>query len=96
MKPLIQWFAASPTMSGGLGLAGLTLAARSAQATPGPVPLTQWCPGDPPQKLPRGFDQTVCHDYYWSGPDATHSSSYPVEGVFQPPMCGPVPCGMFP
>ncbi len=95
MKPLQLWFAVSLTLSGGLGLAGMALAG-TVHASPAPVPLAHWCPGDPPQQLPRGFDQTICHDYYWAGPDATHPSAYPVEGVFQPPMCGMVPCGMFP
>ena len=96
MKPPIVWFAASLFVSGGLGLAGLEFAAGTAQATPGFVPLAHWCPGDPVQQLPHGWDQSICHDYYWSGPDATHPSSYPVEGVFEPPMCGLVPCGLFP
>src|ERR1700739_525941 len=61
---------------GGLGLAGLGLAAGTAQAEPGfaqshrPVPDKargpyQWCPG---QRLPADdvvWDMSVCHTWYW-------------------------------
>ena len=58
----VSRFATTVLVSGGLGLAGLGLAAGSAQALPAPVPLKawpgcpddnpsgpcHWCPGDPP------------------------------------------------
>ncbi len=83
-------------VSGGVAVAGLGLAAGTAQAAPGFVPLAHWCPGDPVQQLPHGWDQSVCHDYYWTGPDAQNPNSHAVEGVAPPRMCGPVPCGLFP
>lgn len=92
LKPIM----AGALLSSGVALAGLGLGTGAAQATPGFAPLAHWCPGDPVQQLPHGWDQSVCHDYYWTGPDAEHPSSHPVEGVAPPLMCGPVPCGLFP
>ncbi len=97
MKPLVLGLSASLMLSGGLGLAGLALAAGTAQAAPGSVPLAKWCPGDPPlsSMVKAGWDLTVCHDYYYGpGPDGHTTEIH--EGVFRPPMCGLVPCGLFP
>lgn len=69
--------ATTALVSGGLGWAGLELAAGSAHAG-----SFHWCPGDPPPKAavpnPNGpgfvlapinpaWDTTVCHDYVISG-----------------------------
>jgi len=82
---------AGTLLSGGVAVAGLGLAAGAAQAQPGPAPLGHWCPGDPPVRG-ANWDTTVCHDYHWGGP----GMAVPVEGPMAPPMCGPVPCGLFP
>ncbi len=87
---------AAALVSGGIAVAGLGLAAGTAQAASGIAPQAHWCPGDPVQQLPHGWDQSVCHDYYWTGPDAQNPNSHLVEGVMPPLMCGPVPCGLFP
>jgi hypothetical protein len=52
-------------VSGGLGVAGLGLAAGTAQAQPGFAPEYNWCPGQPWQYTippPPDFDWTVCHE----------------------------------
>ena len=92
----LKQITAGALLSGGLAFAALGLAVGSAQAALGPAPQAHWCPGDPVQQLPAGWDRNVCHDYYWTGPDAQHPYSHPVEGVAPPRMCGPVPCGLFP
>jgi len=78
MKLGIAGLATALLVSGGLGLAGLGLAAGNAQAEPGlapqfhgPVPAKvrgpyQWCPGQP---LPYNdgnivWDMGVCHTWY--------------------------------
>jgi hypothetical protein len=68
MRRLIVPLVTALLVSGGLGWAGLGLAAGSAQAG-----ALHWCPGDPPPQAvkPGGgyiavspdWDTTVCHDY---------------------------------
>ena len=72
VKRLAVGLATSLLVSGGLGLAGLGLAAGTAHAG-----AYHWCPGDPPPNalLPTAnggwspgpvnpaWDTTVCHDY---------------------------------
>ena len=74
MKRRIAGFATTVVMSGGLALAGLGLAAGTAQAypmcTPQGICSTQWCPG---QRLPAPdvqWDMTVCHDWMSNPHDA--------------------------
>lgn len=88
MKRLIAGLSTTVLVSAGVGAAGFGLGAGSAQAVPGFAPLARWCPGDPVQQLPSGFDPGVCHDYYLTGPDAQHPYSHPVEGVMPPPNIG--------
>jgi hypothetical protein len=62
----ISRLAMTVLVSGGLGLAGLGLAAGTAQADTG-VPH-QWCPGDSDPMAPArvyNWDWNVCHNYYW-------------------------------
>jgi hypothetical protein len=50
-------------VSGGLGLAGLGLAAGTAQAEPRFAPLYHWCPGeDWHPEWGFNFDWGTCHD----------------------------------
>jgi hypothetical protein len=52
-------------LSGGVAVAGMVLAAGTAQAQPGFIPQYPWCPGQHWQYLtppPPGFDMTVCHN----------------------------------
>lgn len=68
MKPLVVGFATSLLVSGGLGLAGLGLAAGTAHAGPNGGPY-QWCPGQSMNR-PKGpgdqylWDMSVCHTFY--------------------------------
>jgi hypothetical protein len=67
MKSTIVGFATALLVSGGSGLAGLEVAAGTAQAyTCNGIGVCsmQWCPG---QTLPARdvvWDMSVCHDYY--------------------------------
>jgi hypothetical protein len=105
MKPAIAGLATTLLVSGGLGLAGLGLAAGTAQAEPGlapqfhsPVPAVkgpyQWCPGDP---LPYNdsnvvWDMGVCHTWY--GVDygfQANRGQFVYEGDTPPPNLGCIP-----
>jgi hypothetical protein len=69
MKRVIVGFATTVLVSGGLGLAGLGLAA-AAQADPavcndlmcGP---NRWCPGSASGPVNLNWDVHVCHTYYY-------------------------------
>ena len=77
-------------MSGGLGLAGLGLAAGTAQADA--WGNHQWCSGQalPQADAPIAWDMGVCHDwYYQSVRDGAPSPSHVVEGVYANP-CPPI------
>jgi hypothetical protein len=105
MKPAIAGLVTTLLVSGGLGLAGLGLAAGTAQAEPGlapqfhsPVPAVkgpyQWCPGDP---LPYNdsnvvWDMGVCHTWY--GVDygfQANRGQFVYEGDTPPPNLGCIP-----
>jgi hypothetical protein len=73
----IALFAATALAAGGLGMAGLALAAGAAQADPVndhcstrsgcyKGPGMRWCPGDYvwPGLVATGWDLTVCHVYH--------------------------------
>jgi hypothetical protein len=70
VKRGIAGLATTVLVSGGLALAGLGLAAHSAQADPGGCPngsCMRWCPGDPdPAGRPIPWDRSICHDFYWN------------------------------
>ena len=68
MKPLVMGFATSLLVSGGLGLAGLGLAAGTAHAGPNGGPY-QWCPRQSPHVsgitvTDYSWDLSVCHTFY--------------------------------
>jgi hypothetical protein len=85
--------AATVLVSGVLGLAGLGLAAGTAQAAPrGPY---QWCPGQPLPATDVNWDMSVCHTWYRvdSGFQA-NVGSFVYEGD-RPPAnlgCAPIRC----
>jgi hypothetical protein len=81
---VIAGLATTLAISGGLGLAGLTLGAGAAQAIP--IGGDQWCPGDYPlhpelmqqlAQLPGGLG--VCQDWYF-GPDGDAVGGDPGPG----------------
>jgi hypothetical protein len=81
---------AGALLSGGIAVAGLGLAAGTAQAQPGFAPLATWCPGQPvPGYPPVVWDINVCHDYYETTNTPDHLT-HVVEGEFTPPN-GPLP-----
>jgi hypothetical protein len=83
---------AGALLSGGVALAGFGLAAGSAQAQPGPLPLIHWCPGQPWQSLappPPDWDMSVCHDMK-TVPDASRNPPWRV--VETPPWTPPPGC----
>jgi hypothetical protein len=59
---------AGTLLSGGVAVAGMGLAAGTAQADGNWGPPHHWCPGDrPPQTGNQGevvWDNSVCHTYY--------------------------------
>ena len=57
MKRGIAGLATTLVLSGGLGLAGLGLAAGTAQALP------SWCPGQPLPAPNVNWDMGLCHNY---------------------------------
>jgi hypothetical protein len=102
-KWAIAGLAATLLVSGGLGLAGLGLAAGTAQAEPGfaqshgPVPDKargpyQWCPG---QRLPADdvvWDMSVCHTWYWVDYGfQANRGQFVYEGDTPPPDLGCIP-----
>ncbi|HZA09084.1 hypothetical protein [Mycobacterium sp.] len=57
-------------VSAGMGLAGLGLAAGTAQAEPGPFPTYHWCPGDFwDQGWGFNWDWGRCHDDHHADAD---------------------------
>jgi hypothetical protein len=99
---------AGAQLSGGLGAAGLGLAASTAQADPSYGPH-RWCPGDS-MEWPTGpwnqvvWDMSVCHTWYAVGyaqgnvPMKTGSPSDVWDGDNPPPPNPPLPpwIGLFP
>jgi hypothetical protein len=91
MKLGVAGLATTVLVSGGLGLAGLGLAAGAAQANPPGCGQYDacWCPG---QRMPGNgnvvgdWDSTACHDYHFSDQDYPPG---PHMGVEQ----GPAPRG---
>jgi len=74
MKRGIVGFATTVLVSGGLGLAGLGLAAGAAQADPyqpGGAP-EQWCPGNALPAPDVVWDMSQCHWYRFSANPAGH------------------------
>ena len=102
MKRLVVGFVTSLLVSGGVALAA------PAQADPS---YWQYCPGQKWQYLtppPPGTDLSVCHWFAaspvrgpsggatWNLVEVDPSQVPPSVRNFVPPMCGPVPCGLFP
>jgi hypothetical protein len=108
MNRLIAGCAAAVTVCGGLGFAGLGLAAGIAQANPPGCSQYSacWCPG---QKMPAGghvvgdWDMNACHDYHFSDDDFPPGPHMQAETGPKPrdPSCppwatifsGPAQCG---
>ena len=94
MNMISRWISTF-ALSAGLGLAGVALAAGTAQAegpsyTGGNCPAgqtcTHWCPGDPliPGHQVISWDWNVCHDWYWDSvgvTDVTTNWIYPWAGA---------------
>jgi hypothetical protein len=81
---------AGPLLSGCVAVAGLGLAAGTAQAnTRGPY---QWCPG---QRLPETdvvWDMNVCHTWYWVDYGfQANRGHFVYEGNTPPPNLGCIP-----
>jgi hypothetical protein len=103
MRLGIAGFATTVLVSGSLGLAGLGLAAGTAQAAPPGDPYT-WCPGDDPRGEPGGafvtsppnWDWSVCHTYYIVNYGQGNVSNSIWDGENPPPdNRGPVlPCSL--
>jgi hypothetical protein len=91
-RTLIAGLATAAVVSGGLGLAGLELAAGTAHAG-----AYHWCPGDPPPQVsataPNGhtisvpvhpaWDPNVCHD--WVATDGHVMEGIPCNSLLCPP-----------
>jgi hypothetical protein len=94
----VAGLAAGALVSGGLGLAGLGLAAGIAQAQPAPMVCEdpnsppspennctyQWCPGSPVMKNMPTWDMNVCHPWYFD-PNSPETNSTIIEGFPNPP-----------
>jgi hypothetical protein len=93
--------ATAALISGGLGLAALSVAAGPAAAQPvNPDwgPAHSWCPGDP---LPatgnhitdplHDWDTSRCHTYYYVWPDMGNVSNLIWDGDNPPPKPPPAP-----
>jgi hypothetical protein len=76
----IVGLATAVLVSGGLGLAGLALAAGTAQALP------SWCPGQPLPNPDVDWDMGLCHYYGVDGAGVVNAI-----GDFYPPGVRPPP-----
>jgi hypothetical protein len=88
MRRLVVGLATTLPVSGGLGWAGLSLAAGTAHAG-----AFHWCPGDlPPSRGPLhanpDWDTTVCHDYIFNGNQVEEGVPCTLP-TFQQFMCPP-------
>ncbi len=107
MNRLIAGCAAAVTVSGGLWLAGLGLAAGTARANPPGCSQYSacWCPGQPTpgHGVLGDWDNSGCHDYHFSDQDFPPGPHMQVEQGPKPrdPACppwatifsGPAQCG---
>jgi hypothetical protein len=102
MKLGIAGLATTLLVSGGLGLAGLGLAAGVAQAEPGLAPQFhgfpaargpyQWCPGDNLPASDVNWDMSVCHTWYWVNYGfQANVGQFVYEGDNPPPDLGCIP-----
>jgi hypothetical protein len=95
---------ATALVAGGLGLAGLGLAAGNAEASPpyagGDCPpgqtCSRWCPGDSIQDVQgANWDWNLCHDWAFSAAGIVDLGSgavaYPYPGGPIPPAGPPIP-----
>jgi hypothetical protein len=75
MKRRIAGLATTAVLSAGLGLAGLGLAAGTAQAEPDRFPAYHWCPGDDwHPEWGDNWDGGVCHDDFHRDMDGNDHS----------------------
>jgi hypothetical protein len=102
MTRRIVGLATTVVLSVGLGLAGLGLAAVTAQAEPGfalshaPIPAArgpyQWCPGQPLPTTDVVWDMNVCHTWYWVDYSfQANRGQFVYEGDNPPPNLGCIP-----
>src|ERR1700757_3428387 len=102
IKLRIVGLATTLLVSGGLGMAGLVLAAGTAQANPGfaqspcPFPAVrgpyQWCPGDHLPETDVVWDMSVCHTWYWVAYGFQGNvGQFVYEGDTPPPDLGCIP-----
>ena len=106
MRALVAGLTAA-AVSGGVGLAGIGLAAGIAQAQPAPMVCQdpnsppgpdnfctyQWCPGSPVMRNMPNWDMSVCHPWYFD-PNSPETNSTIIEGFPDPPpprFYGPCP-----
>lgn len=97
MRPGLAGLATTLLVSGGLGLAGLGLAAGTVQAQPSPAPqsTSQWCPGQYVSKFIQNmqWDWNVCHDWHLvdnSEPDEYGVTHFHAEEGPEPPSPPPI------
>jgi hypothetical protein len=98
-------FATTVAVSGALAAAGLAVGVGTSAAQEGPsyqggncpqgMTCTHWCPGDPaiPGSQVLGWDDTVCHDWYWGSDgivDVSTNTLWPWSGG-GPRQAAPVP-----
>ncbi|HXY63371.1 MAG TPA: hypothetical protein VEI45_03155 [Mycobacterium sp.] len=87
-------FIVAALSSGGVALAGIGLAAGTAQAQPGDnfsVPH-QWCPGQPLPATDVHWDTNICHTWYWVPVGGMGNAGQFVWDGANPPPHGPPPC----
>src|SRR5215813_3448489 len=78
------------SLSGAVAVAGLGLAAGTAQAQPGCSSYACWCPGQPlPGRVSGGWDMNACHDWHWAWHDDRNAQPNTV-------LSGPLDCSYGP
>jgi hypothetical protein len=83
---------AAALLSGGVAVAGLGLAAATAQAQPDNFSEPhQWCPGQPSPANDVHWDTNVCHTWYWVPVGGMGNVGQFVWDGATPPPHGPPP-----
>jgi|SRR5271156_2565725 hypothetical protein len=96
---------AAALLSGSVAVAGLGLAAATAQAQPGVTPQVhipyatdnfsqphQWCPGQPLPADDVHWDTNICHTWFWVAVGGMGNVGQFVWDSATPPPHGPPPC----
>ena len=96
---------AAALLSGSVAVAGLGLAAATAQAQPGVTPQVhipyatdnfsqphQWCPGQPLPADDVHWDTNICHTWFWVPVGGMGNVGQFVWDGATPPPHGPPPC----